>query len=53
MFRGNIVESGNTADIFSKPQNDYTKFLLSAQTLSLSVNEIENFHTRYEQDQRN
>ena len=53
MFRGSIVESGTAVDIFSNPKNDYTKFLLSAQALSLSVNEIENFHTRYEQDQRN
>lgn len=53
MFRGSIVERGTTTDILSNPQNDYTKFLLSAQSLSLSVNEIENFHTSYEQDQRN
>ena len=53
MYRGSIVESGTTADIFSNPNNDYTKFLLSAQALSLSANEIENFHTAYEQDQRN
>ncbi len=53
MFRGSIVERGTTTDILSNPKNDYTKFLLSAQSLSLSVNEIENFHASYEQDQRN
>ena len=53
MFRGSIAESGTTTDIFSNPKNDYTKFLLNAQTLSLSVNEIENFQARYGQDQRN
>ena len=44
MFRGSIVESGTMVDIFSNPNNDYTKFLLSAQTLDLSLHEIENFH---------
>jgi ABC-type dipeptide/oligopeptide/nickel transport system ATPase subunit len=45
MYRGSIVERGITADIFSNPENEYTKFLLSAQSLSLSVNEIENFQS--------
>ena len=53
MFRGSIVESGTTANIFSNPGNDYTRFLLSAQALNLSANEIEKFHLSYEQDQRN
>lgn len=47
MFSGNIVESGTTANIFSNPQNDYTKFLLSAQSLNLSLEQIETFHKNY------
>ncbi len=53
MFKGSIVESGIAADIFSNPKNDYTKFLLSAQSLNLSLEQIETFHKSYEQDQRN
>jgi ABC-type dipeptide/oligopeptide/nickel transport system ATPase subunit len=41
MREGKIVESGLTQNIFTSPQNDYTKFLLSAQALQLSKAEIE------------
>ncbi len=27
---GNLIESGNTDEIFNNPKNDYTKTLLSA-----------------------
>ena len=49
-YNGAIVEIARTAEIFSNPQNDYTKFLLSAQSLNLSYQEIESFHKNYEQD---
>jgi ABC-type dipeptide/oligopeptide/nickel transport system ATPase subunit len=47
-YNGSIVENANTAEIFSNPQNDYTKFLLRAQLLNLSYQEIESFHKNYE-----
>jgi peptide/nickel transport system ATP-binding protein len=50
MFKGSIVESGITSDIFSNPQNDYTKFLINAQALKLSGEEIFSFHSNYEQN---
>ncbi len=53
MFNGKIIESGTTTDIFSNPQNEYTKFLINAQSLKLSKEEIFSFHSNYEQDQRN
>jgi ABC-type dipeptide/oligopeptide/nickel transport system ATPase subunit len=53
MFNGKIIESGITADIFSNPKNEYTKFLINAQSLKLSKEEIFSFHSNYEQDQRN
>ncbi|WP_062204360.1 ABC transporter ATP-binding protein [Aureimonas sp. AU12] len=31
MYRGEIVETGPTADIFANPQHDYTKHLLAAE----------------------
>jgi len=37
---GEIVESGVTSDVFSQPQNKYTKFLLSAEALNLTYGEI-------------
>jgi peptide/nickel transport system ATP-binding protein len=37
---GEIVESGITNEVFDNPQKDYTKFLLSAETLSLTQDEI-------------
>jgi len=49
-YNGAVVESANNAEIFSNPQNDYTKFLLRAQLLNLSYQEIESFHNNYEQD---
>jgi ABC-type glutathione transport system ATPase component len=48
MFQGSIIESGNTKEILDNPQNDYTKFLLSAQSLSLTQQEIQNFQKNYE-----
>ncbi len=33
MKNGEIVEAGNTADIFDNPQHDYTKTLLNAETV--------------------
>lgn len=50
MFNGKIIESGTTADIFSNPKNEYTKFLINAQSLKLSKEEIFSFHSNYEQD---
>jgi len=37
---GEIVESGLTNEVFNNPQKDYTKFLLSAESLELSYEEI-------------
>jgi len=37
---GEIVESGITKAVFNNPQSDYTKFLLSAEALDLSYNEL-------------
>lgn len=37
---GEIVESGNAKEVFSNPQKDYTKFLLSAESLELTYEEI-------------
>lgn len=53
IYNGRIVESGNTAEILGNPTNDYTKFLLSAQSLNLSKKEIEIFNKTYEQNKRN
>lgn len=53
MFKGDIAEIGNTNEVFTNPKHDYTKFLLSAESLSLSYHEIQTFHLKYEQDQRN
>ena len=50
MFSGEIVERNSTEEIFKNPQNDYTKFLLSAQSLKLSKQEIEEFLKNYEQN---
>jgi|WetSurMetagenome_2_1015567.scaffolds.fasta_scaffold07074_5 ABC-type glutathione transport system ATPase component len=49
-YNGSIVENANTTEIFTNPQNDYTKFLLRAQLLNLSYQEIESFHKNYEQN---
>lgn len=50
MFNGSIVESGFTNTLINNPQNEYTKFLLSAQSLNLTEEEIQTFHKNYEQN---
>lgn len=50
MFRGKIVEQGSTKTIINNPKNNYTKFLLSAQSLKLTDVEIQSFHKNYEQN---
>lgn len=50
MFNGKIVERGSALQIFENPNNEYTKFLLKAQTFKLSKEEINSFHKSYEQD---
>jgi ABC-type dipeptide/oligopeptide/nickel transport system ATPase subunit len=50
MFNGNIVESGLTKTVMDNPANDYTKFLLSAQSLNLTEADIQSFHNTYEQN---
>lgn len=53
MKEGKIVEMGNVSEIYSNPQNDYTKFLIRASELELSAEEVKKFLKEYEQDQRN
>ena len=50
MFDGKIVESGSSESLISNPQNEYIKFLLSAQELNLTKEEIKTFHNNYEQN---
>lgn len=50
MFNGNIVESGPTKTVINNPANDYTKFLLSAQSINLTEADIQTFHNTYEQN---
>jgi ABC-type dipeptide/oligopeptide/nickel transport system ATPase subunit len=50
MYNGKIVESGSTAELIANPKNEYTRFLLSAQSLQLSEEEIVTFHKNYEQN---
>lgn len=50
MHNGKVVESGATSEIISNPKNDYTKFLLSAQSLKLNKEEILTFRKNYEQN---
>jgi peptide/nickel transport system ATP-binding protein len=50
MFNGKIVENGLTKRVIENPQNEYTKFLLSAQSLSLTETDIQTFHKNYEQN---
>jgi ABC-type dipeptide/oligopeptide/nickel transport system ATPase subunit len=38
---GEIVESGKTSEVFSNPKMNYTKFLLSAEALDLTYNELQ------------
>lgn len=50
MFRGEIVEMGEAKRLIQNPVHEYTKFLLSAQSLNLTSDEIESFHKNYEQN---
>lgn len=50
MFNGTIVESGPTKLLINDPSDDYTKFLLSAQSLKLTEADIQDFHKNYEQN---
>jgi peptide/nickel transport system ATP-binding protein len=50
LYNGKIVENGPTAVLIANPNNEYTKFLLSAQSLKLSEEEIQTFHKNYEQN---
>ncbi len=43
---GEIVESGITNEVFDNPQKGYTKFLLSAEALDLSYEELKSHSTR-------
>ena len=38
---GEIVESGETKVVFNSPQKGYTKFLLSAEALNLTYDELQ------------
>lgn len=38
---GRIVETGTTENVFTNPQHSYTKFLLSAESLELSYEDIQ------------
>lgn len=38
---GEIVDSGNTNEVFNNPQKAYTKFLLSAEALNLTYEELQ------------
>lgn len=42
LFNGRIVEQNITKNIFNNPQHPYTRFLLSAESYSLSYEEIKN-----------
>jgi len=44
---GEIVESGNTKSVFTTPQKDYTKFLLSAEAMNLTYGEIQTHSKKY------
>lgn len=50
LFDGKIVENGLTKSVIENPQNEYTKFLLSAQSLNLTIADIQTFHKNYEQN---
>jgi len=49
---GQIIENGTTQQIFANPANDHTKFLLRAQSLTLSKEEIQSYLNN-EQNKRN
>ena len=38
---GEIVETGITSEVFNNPKKDYTKFLLSAEALNLTYQELQ------------
>lgn len=40
---GEIVESGKTIEVFNNPKKSYTKFLLSAEALNLTYQELQAF----------
>ena len=40
MYNGEIVESGNTSEIFNSPKNDYTKFLLKCENYNLKYEDL-------------
>ena len=39
---GKVVETGTTEEVFNNPKNSYTRFLLSAESLELSYDELHN-----------
>ena len=39
--KGEIVEHGETMEVFNNPKEDYTKFLLSAEALNLTYEELQ------------
>lgn len=41
MYKGKIVEQGESKNIFQNPQHPYTKFLLKAEDYTLKYNEIQ------------
>ncbi len=43
MYKGEIVERGETKNIFQNPQHPYTKLLLKAEEYNLTLNELRNF----------
>ncbi len=40
MYKGEIVESGSSAEIFSSPRHEYTRFLIKAGSYNLSAAEV-------------
>lgn len=43
IYKGKLIEKGNTEEIFSNPQNSYTKFLLKAENFDLKYDEFIKF----------
>lgn len=52
MKNGQVIEYGNSTEIFTNPVNEYTKFLIRASELELSAEEVKTFLKKYEQNQR-
>ena len=50
MYNGSIAEIGSIETVINNPTNDYTKFLLRAQSLKFTEEEIHRFHKNYEQN---